>query len=151
MFAFRVSALALVFLLPAVAMSDEKPDAAADLKALVSKWKIEKAELAGKDILEHLKDMKFEIFADGKYLAQVGEEKDEGAFTVDPAKSPKQMVIKGNGGPNKGKTIKAIYKLDGDTLTVCYDFDGTAEKHPAKFETKEGTMQIMIVYKREKK
>lgn len=131
------------------ARADEKADA--DLKALVGKWRVEKSELGGKDITEVLKVLKFEISEGGKYLAQHGENKDEGTFTVDPSKSPKQMVVKGNGGPNKGKTIKAIYKLDGDTLTICYNFDADKGDYPAKFESKPDTMLLLTTYKREKK
>ena len=59
------------------------------------------------------------------------------------------MDIKGTDGPNKGKTIKTIYKLDGDTLTVCYEL-GDGDR-PTKFETKADTKQLLANYKREKK
>ena len=103
-------------LVPAVA--DDKADA--DLKAMVGKWDIVKAELGGKDVTEHLKAMKFEIAEGGKYTAELGTEKDVGTFTVDVAKAPKAMDIKATGGPDKDKLIKAIYKLDGDAMVVCY-------------------------------
>ena len=59
------------------------------------------------------------------------------------------MDIKGTGGPNKDKTIKAIYKIDGDTMTICYALD--AGDRPTKFESKPDTKQFLAVYKREKK
>jgi len=141
---------AVLVLSLAVAVAQEKKDdaAAADLKAMVGKWKLEKAELGGKDAMALLKDLKFEITDPGKYVAELGE-KDEGTFTVDPSKSPKEMDIKGTGGPNKGKTIPAIYKIDGDTLTIAYELGGG--KRPEKFETKPDTKQYLAVYKREKK
>ena len=144
--ALLIPAFAFAICLGTAAAEDK---AAADLKALVGKWDIVKAELAGKDITEHLKSMKFEITEGGKYTADLGEEKDVGAFTVDPAKKPKEMDIKGNGGPNKDKLIKAIYKLDGDTLTVCYELGG-GDKRPEKFETKPDTKLLVINYKRKK-
>ena len=70
-------------------------------------------------------------------------------FTVDSGKTPRQMVIKGNGGPNKGKTIPAIYKLDGDTLVMCYNLGGG--DLPAAFESKPDTKLFLATYKREKK
>ena len=146
-----LSAAILFALLTTPAAGADRPGLTARLQALVGKWKIEKAELGGKDITEHLKDMKFEITDGGKYTAQLGEEKDEGAFTIHFAKTPNQMEIKPTGGPAKGKTVKAIYKLDGDTLTICYDHDADAVKHPEKFESKEGTTLLLITYKREKK
>jgi uncharacterized protein (TIGR03067 family) len=128
-----------------------KPDdaAAADLKAMVGNWKLTKAELGGKDALALLKDLKFEITGPGKYTAQVGEQKDNGTFTVDPSKKPAEMDIKATGGPNKDRTIKAIYKLDGDAMTICYELGGDAR--PAKFESKPDTKLFLAAYKRETK
>jgi uncharacterized protein (TIGR03067 family) len=144
-----VAPAVLVLSLAVAVAQEKKDDAAADLKAMVGKWKLEKAELGGKDALGLLKDLKFEITGPGKYLAQLGEQKDEGTFTVDPSKSPKEMDIKGTGGPNKDKTIPAIYKLDGDTLTIAYELGGG--KRPERFESKPDTKQYLAVYKREKK
>ena len=129
----------------------QKPDDAnaAELKALVGKYKVEKVELGGMDITEHLKEMKFDIKDGGKYTAQVGELKDDATFTVDPAKKPKEMDVKPNGGPQKGKLVRVIYKQDGDTLTMCFDHD-KPENRQTKFESKEGTTVLLIVYKREK-
>ena len=59
-------------------------------KALVGNYKVAKAELGGKDITEHLKEMKFEIRDGGKYTAQVGEHKDDATFTADPRRSPRK-------------------------------------------------------------
>ena len=141
---------ACCLLLSSAALGNKPDDAAAkDLKALVGKWKLEKAELGGKDILALFKDLKFEIPESGKYKLEFGGQKDEGTFTVDPSKKPAEMDITGVEGANKGKTIKAIYKLDGDTVTICYGLGGG--DRPTKFETKEGTMQFLAVYKREQK
>jgi uncharacterized protein (TIGR03067 family) len=135
----------LAFALTATARADDK----ADLKAGAGKWKLEKAEIGGKDALNTLKDLELEILADGKYTITVGSEKDQGTFTIDPTKTPKQMEIKPTGGPNKGRTLKAIYKLDGDTLTICYELgDGG---FPKAFESKPDTKLFLAVYKREKK
>ncbi len=147
----RVLALFACCLFTSSATLGGKPDdaAAKDLKAMVGNWKLTKAELGGKDTLALFKDLKFEIPASGKYKLELGGQKDEGTFTVDPSKKPSEMDIKVVDGPNKGKTIKAIYKLDGDTVSICYGLGGG--DRPTKFETKEGTMQFLAVYKREKK
>ncbi|MFO0805886.1 MAG: TIGR03067 domain-containing protein [Gemmataceae bacterium] len=142
----RLALCSLIVLVPQ-AMADDKSDA--ELKALVGKWEIVKSELGGMDITDHLKALKFEISAGGKYFAQLGEEKDEGSFTIDLAKKPKEMDIKSTGGPNKDKLVKAIYKLDGDELVVCYELGGDGDR-PLKFETKKDTKQLLATYKRKK-
>jgi uncharacterized protein (TIGR03067 family) len=127
----------------------QKPDAAADLKAMVGKWKIEKAEMAGMDATAFVKDVTLEIGEGGKYTVLILGQKDVGTVTIDPTKKPAEMDIKGTDGPNKGKTIKTIYKLDGDTLVVCYEL-GDGDR-PAKFEAKANTQRMLATYKREKK
>ena len=143
------AAFVLAAILTSAVSADDKA-AAADLKALVGKWSIEKSELGGKDITEVLKVLRFEIMPGGKYVAQHGEQKDEGTFTVDPGKKPKRMEIKtGEAGPSKGKTMKAIYKLAGDDLVICYQFGG-GEDYPAKFESPAGSQLLLTTYKRKK-
>jgi len=128
-----------------------KPDDAAekDLKALVGKFRVEKAELGGKDAMPFDKDVKLELVEGGKYKLDLLGQKDEGTFTVDPSKKPAEMDIKGTDGPNKGKTIKTIYKIDGDTVTICYELGGG--DRPTRFESKPDTKQFLVVYQREKK
>jgi len=142
---------AAVVLLGAALVSAEDKKAEADLKSVVGKWTVEKAELGGVDRTELFKALKFEILEGAKYSVEIGKEKDEGTFTVDPAKSPKEIDITSTAGPNKGKLIKAIYKIDGDTLTVCYELGTDKGTRPEKFESKPKTAVFLVTYKREKK
>ena len=57
--------------------------------------------------------------------------------------------ITGTEGPNKGKTIPAIYEHKGDTLKVCYNLGG--QERPTEFKSKSGTRQKMWTFQREKK
>ena len=139
---FSLSAALLVFAAAAPA------DDAADLKALVGKWKLEKAEVGGADFLAQLKDLDFEIAPGGKYTAKFGGITDVGTFTVDSTKSPKTMDIKASDGPNKGKTIPAVYKIDGDTVVICYQLGGG--DRPKTFESKKDTQLFLATYKRVK-
>lgn len=61
---------------------------------------------------------------------------------------PKALDIAGTEGPNKGRTILAIYEQGGDTLPVCYDLSGKGR--PAGFRTKEGTRLLLVGYKLQK-
>jgi uncharacterized protein (TIGR03067 family) len=55
---------------------------------------------------------------------------------------------KGVDGPNKGKTILAIFEVNGDVLKVCYDVSG--RKRPTEFQTKKGTALFLVHYKLKK-
>ncbi len=59
---------------------------------------------------------------------------------------PPAMDVIGTDGPNKGKTYPAIYRLDEDLLTICYDLSG--KERPKAFATEAGTKQFLVKYKR---
>ncbi|AWM41337.1 hypothetical protein GobsT_00340 [Gemmata obscuriglobus] len=143
------AALTLALCLATHVAADDKKNET-DLKSMVGNWTVEKAELGGKDSTVVFKTLKFEIREGGKYTVELGE-KDEGAFTVNASKSPKEMDIMSDQGPNKGKTIKAIYKLDGDALTVCYNLDPNKPARPEKFESPASSKTFLVTYKRAKK
>jgi len=143
----RVYVVAVVlFACVAPATADDKADKEKEYKALKGEWKTEKATMAGSDATATLKDLELSILDDGRYASKLGDQKDEGKFTFDPKAEPKSMVIN----PDKGqvKELKAIYKLDGDTLTVCYDRSG--KETPKKFESTAENKLLLVEYKRKK-
>jgi uncharacterized protein (TIGR03067 family) len=71
---------------------------------------------------------------------------DSGEYLVDDAVSPRTMDIVGRDGPNAGRTMLAIYKLEGDQLTVCYDLEST--DRPAEMEPQEDQLLLSITYAR---
>jgi uncharacterized protein (TIGR03067 family) len=76
-------------------------------------------------------------------------------FAIDPAKDPKTFdrIRKDKDDAKKDVVDKCIYKLDGDTLTICSGYTpggkkaeyGTAER-PKEFKTTGGG--VIFVYKR---
>lgn len=71
---------------------------------------------------------------------------DSGEYLVDDAVSPRTMDIVGRDGPNAGRTMLAIYELEGDQLTVCYDLEGA--ERPAGMEPQEDQLLLSITYAR---
>jgi uncharacterized protein (TIGR03067 family) len=121
---------------------------AKDGDTLQGTWLPATAELGGKPFPDEVRKTIKLVVKDDKYTVTVGEQADKGTVKLKPSAKPKEMDITGTDGPNKDKTILAIYDLDGDTLRVCYDLSGKGR--PTEFKTKEGTQQFLVTYKREK-
>jgi uncharacterized protein (TIGR03067 family) len=142
----------IVAVLPLLALSAVAADADADaeLRALQGTWVIDKATLAGRVHDEDFAGMKLTVAGD-KYVVDFGKNTDKGTLTLDAAKSPKRIDIKSAEGPFKGKTLPGIYELKGDTLTLCLEADGKAEKRPEKFESPGMVRNMLLTFNREKK
>jgi uncharacterized protein (TIGR03067 family) len=116
--------------------------------AIQGTWLAATGELGGKKYPDEvLKTIKL-VIKDDKYTVTVGTKPDKGTLKVDPTAKPRSIDITGTEGPNKGKTILAIYELTGDTLRICYDLSGKAR--PAEFQTKPDTKLFLVTYQREK-
>jgi uncharacterized protein (TIGR03067 family) len=135
-------AFALILAFSSAAWSaDDKND------TIEGTWLPSEAELGGKKFPDEVrKTIKLVVKGDD-YTVTVGTKPDRGTCKRDPSAKPKALDIKGTDGPNKGKTILAIYERDGDTLCICYDLSG--KSRPKEFCTKEGTQLFLVTYKRE--
>jgi uncharacterized protein (TIGR03067 family) len=143
------TSLFLVFVvavsLASISPSDDAKDA---VKSIQGTWLPQTGELGGKEFSQDiLKTIKL-VIKDETYTVTAGKEPDRGTLKLDPSAKPKAMDIVGTDGPNKGKTILAIYEVTDDMLRICYDLEG--KKRPAEFKTAKDTQQLFIVYKREK-
>jgi uncharacterized protein (TIGR03067 family) len=117
-------------------------------KALQGDWIPVKAELGGQTMPETvLKTISLKL-GDGTYDVSVGGAPDKGTYEIDASTTPRSMIIKGTDGPNKGRTIPAIYELEGKTLRICYDLSGAQQ--PKEFKTAAGTKLYLVVYQRKK-
>ena len=58
-----------------------------------------------------------------------------------------QMDIYGKEGVNKDKHFTAIYKINNDTLTICYNLKG--DGYPAGFETKTKPTLFLSVFQKD--
>src|SRR5580765_6624048 len=73
----------------------------------------------------------FAVYGDESFEINIGGNHVNGARKIDPAKNPKQITLTPDGSK---KPLLGIYKLEGDTLTLCFD-----EKRPTDFKAKKGS------------
>jgi uncharacterized protein (TIGR03067 family) len=140
----RFAAIALLLsLMPAAWSGDAK-----NANALDGTWLPASAELGGKEFPDEVRKTIKLVIKGEKYTVTVGKADDQGTVKLNASAKPKELDITGTYGPNKGKTILAIYERDGDTLRVCYDLSG--KNRPAEFKTTAGTQLFLVTYKREK-
>lgn len=117
-----------------------------DAKNIQGAWAPAEAELAGQPMPPAiLKTISLDLHQ-GKYSVLVGTQPDKGSYQLAAAAKPRAITIKGEEGPNAGKTIPAIYELRGDTLKICYDLSGA--QRPTAFKTAPGSRLYLVTYQR---
>ena len=69
----------------------------------------------------------------------------KGTYTLDPTRNPKTIDWNDTIGEDAGKTLLAIYALEGDRLAFCAAYPG--QERPTAFRTRPG--QVLRVSQRE--
>ena len=90
------------------------------------------------------------LHADGKVTAQTPEGETLATLTVDPAKNPKTLDFVLESGEAKGKKQYAIYKLEGDKMTIFATPQGSPEGDRPRDFTAKDTEARLLVFERVK-
>jgi uncharacterized protein (TIGR03067 family) len=115
-----------------------------DKDAIQGEWGVVAAESRGKSMpAEEIARMSATFAGDKFTLWEGGGVNVAASFSLDPAKSPKQIDLK----KEDGKSQLAIYELSGDELKLCVDESGKGR--PSSFAT-SGAGNLMLVLKRKK-
>jgi uncharacterized protein (TIGR03067 family) len=69
-----------------------------------------------------------------------------GDVKIDISQEPNTMSLTVTTGPDKGKVVPSIFRLDGDSLKVCSNPKG--KQMPTKFESPEESNIVLLVLKR---
>jgi uncharacterized protein (TIGR03067 family) len=77
-----------------------------------------------------------------------GDEITEGEDKVFPDKKPKEIDSTYTNGLNKGKTVKGIYEIDGDTIKYCWA--APTKDRPKAFGSKPDSGHTLMILKRVK-
>jgi uncharacterized protein (TIGR03067 family) len=105
-------------------------------------WVPVKEEIAGQ-VLPPAAFASQKLVLAGKTYTMTAESIDKGEATYADGK----MDVYGKEGVNTGKHFMAIYKLENEELTICYNLVG--DSYPTDFETKSKPMLFMAVFKKD--
>ena len=111
-------------------------------------WVPVAADVAGKPLFVSELRVKYFVLQSGAYsiIDRTNHVVDSGSYYVNAAADPATLDIVGRDGPGAGKTLLAIFQLDEDSLTVCYDLDG--HERPIDMQPKEDQLLLSITYAR---
>jgi uncharacterized protein (TIGR03067 family) len=147
----------LMILVAGLLFAADSPEDAVkkEKEKLLGSWKVVSVEANGHKVpAEAIKDFQF-IFTSESLTRKKGGNAESGAgYKLDPSKSPKWIDMTGTT-DGKDQSIPALYKLDGDTLTLCFRADykmkpNDARMRPEKLDGGEGSQQVLMTLKREK-
>lgn len=117
-----------------------------DLENMQGRWMILRLQRDGQD--DRTNETQTIAVKGDQFLVMSGKDrKDVYIFRVNPAKYPKTFDIFSSWPEKDAHEIAAIYRLDGDTLTLCWH-DST-EKRPRTFAAKKGDGLTLLVLRRE--
>src|SRR4051812_33035021 len=129
----------------------KKDEAAKDLKQFQGAWALDSMEINGVKVdADNLKKAGITMMVTGEKLILKLKRGDlEGTLKLDPTKKPRAYDAKGTDPEGKTHESVGIYKLDGDTLTIC--FVGAGKNRPTEFKAGAGSEAVFQVFKRDKK
>ena len=111
----------------------------------VGRWSLQSASFAGIPLPDM--NLTLTFTADGRYESKTpeGEVRSSGSFTADPKKQPAELDMTEAAQPAP-MPAPAIYRIEGDTLTICTAVGG--KERPTSFDAKAGPNTALLVLKR---
>jgi uncharacterized protein (TIGR03067 family) len=109
-------------------------------------WKPWEAILNGNTLPEEFIES-FTLQIEGmKYWMNLGNSIDKGTLKYIKYITPQALEFHGVEGPNEGKIIPAIYKLQGTYLTIAYNLNGS--QRPTTFLSTKDNLLYVVKFKK---
>jgi uncharacterized protein (TIGR03067 family) len=125
----------------------QKDDVKNDLEKLQGSWAMVLFFVDGEEVPTDQVRTGELLIDDDEYRPRLGASVETATVQVNSSRTPKEIDFTYRSGFQKGKTAKGIYKLDGDTFTICRG-QGTDKDRPTEFAAPTGSGLILVVWKR---
>jgi uncharacterized protein (TIGR03067 family) len=138
----RIVCLVAGVLLVAPSLGSDAPkeyDGTAEADAIAGTWKPTRLLTSGESFDAEWMFGEMMTCRSGTYF--VGDTL-RGSYRTDPRALPAHLDRTPSHGPCEGRTIRCIYRLEGDTLTVAFRGDG---KRPTEFDDATATLTFKRV------
>lgn len=149
--------LAVLFVACVTIASTDADETKSDLERLQGKWNLKRGETNGVSLAEVLKKkgigkLQIDFSDDLMTMSGFGTQDHKYRFTLEPDEKPNaidSIAEETQGKAAKGTRVPGIYKIDGDTLTLCLANELTVER-PRKFAAPNGSRLSLLVLTRVK-
>jgi uncharacterized protein (TIGR03067 family) len=115
----------------------------ADIDRIQGSWKMTKIEVEGKPPPpEYVEKGKFVFKNNNVSIYQDDKVQEQATFVLDSAKRPPMIDFTATEGPGKGKISYGIYRIEGDSLTICMAAPGAKRPTEFKGQGKAGVLRF---------
>jgi uncharacterized protein (TIGR03067 family) len=131
--------------LVAVSLADEKESASKQI--LEGDWQLLSVEINTQSLPQDKVQLGRLAVRGERYSLSLDQSRVEMTHKLLSGMQPSAMDLTVVEGQDKGRTFPAIYKLEGDTLTVCRSIH-PGQPRPTEFGTKPDSGLMLVVWKR---
>lgn len=121
-----------------------------DRAALQGTWKVVGSEQDGEKVPAKEIQNLFLIFKDDTiHIREGGKTSERFRYLIDPTRKIKEIDLTIQEGAQKGRTDRAIYRIEGNVLTICIQSNKDAPR-PREFATRERSNLWLVILERTK-